>query len=1231
MHRIRKMFLVNVGTNKQRPSRRITELDPRDGAAVVGPNGVGKTTTLRLTPLFYGHLPSQIIQIGHGQKSMPRFTLPTPESAIVFEYQRGPSETHDLRLAVLRARRDNPDALEYRLFESGFRREIFVDESGTFLDDEGSKTAATNIGVAFSMKLDASEYRAIILNLQANTKQAHRLRQIAREYSFAPRAMPNLDRLVGSVVKEHVSFADLIQVAVGMVNEETSASADSERNKLLLKQTKSEITDWIKNRRACEDANKITPIVDDLESTIDRCYREEDDIRLISAEVSALLDNKTKALADVTTRQDTAATQRQRQQESEQNIQATLTSAFEQAQSNRRTAEQAYNDQAAIKARFDKEDVAGWAKKQEGVPALQAERAGILQQRQVYSAEAALIEDEIRAAREEIEATREADLEVLNRDADENRERRAAQMQSLNDQKSASHDAARSRHAEQTTANQEKLVETQLALERGKIEAERVEGPEDARALVGDLRDQIDDIKDSLVGARRLEVTRNQESLAARERFTLLDQEVASVHEQIGAIESEIDHLERSLKPEDGTLLAAIRRDSQENWEHFAKVVDPKHLTRTDLNPTFDGDSNPTTAFGWSIDVENLAMPAWADEEEIRTEIEQARQRLTVAIALLTDTKAKREAASANVTSAHEAALLAQSQVSVFEKNQSTKELSLAKAREALEQAKKAERERLADTISRLGKEMKALKQAQEQYTASARQEIEGIEGRFGTEIWNAGIAAKKEASDFEARRDAIKKQATSQVAALTARRNERLRAQNLDPEKFDQWDARRKEIDATLRTLENKAVLVEQWRTWLNNNGPTELIRLEDVARDANTALSKADAAVKAHEDAVKRAIEAYRVQQKAFDESITDLDSQVKKLQMLEGELPPPKHADVSIDPSMTAAQLAINVSAAQSKLASTTRRIGELHNTIYNRLTAGDNNVKEFVERSVAEVSNDRIEKARALVRCHRNIPNEIVANLNNTLRVILDTIERFHSAIQSFESDIKRFNKELGKGLQSVQQFERIRGLEIEMVTDFSDLGFMERLKQVSKFANDSHLTLGRAGQRRQVPDEAAEVVLQEFANTIASGGRLEVDLSQHIRIRGKVMENDVEKTFHRESELENVSSNGLTSIILITLLLGMLNMIRGKDAIYITWVTDEVGKFDGPNFIALMDMLRDNRIDVITASPDLNPRHYRKFAQRYRLEDMGVIRTFAVPKHDLVTTGETVTLAAGDAQ
>jgi hypothetical protein len=42
---LRRMLLVNAGTNKHVPSGRITELDPRGGAAVVGGNAVGKTST----------------------------------------------------------------------------------------------------------------------------------------------------------------------------------------------------------------------------------------------------------------------------------------------------------------------------------------------------------------------------------------------------------------------------------------------------------------------------------------------------------------------------------------------------------------------------------------------------------------------------------------------------------------------------------------------------------------------------------------------------------------------------------------------------------------------------------------------------------------------------------------------------------------------------------------------------------------------------------------------------------------------------------------------------------------------------------------------------------------------------------------------------------------------------------------------------------------------------------
>ena len=65
---------------------------------MLGENGVGKTTTLRILPLFFGHLPSQIVASGHGQEPMIRFVIPTDASAIAFEYQRGSNREEDRRL-----------------------------------------------------------------------------------------------------------------------------------------------------------------------------------------------------------------------------------------------------------------------------------------------------------------------------------------------------------------------------------------------------------------------------------------------------------------------------------------------------------------------------------------------------------------------------------------------------------------------------------------------------------------------------------------------------------------------------------------------------------------------------------------------------------------------------------------------------------------------------------------------------------------------------------------------------------------------------------------------------------------------------------------------------------------------------------------------------------------------------------------------------------------------------
>jgi hypothetical protein len=44
----------------------------------------------------------------------------------------------------------------------------------------------------------------------------------------------------------------------------------------------------------------------------------------------------------------------------------------------------------------------------------------------------------------------------------------------------------------------------------------------------------------------------------------------------------------------------------------------------------------------------------------------------------------------------------------------------------------------------------------------------------------------------------------------------------------------------------------------------------------------------------------------------------------------------------------------------------------------------------------------------------------------------------------------------------------------------------------------------------------------------------------------------------------------------------------------------------------MQMLKENRIDVVTASPKLTPAEYRHFSHRYRFGERGSIAVYRAP-------------------
>jgi hypothetical protein len=178
-------------------------MDPRGGVLAVGANGAGKTTFLRLLPLFYGATAQQILR-GTGRSKMIAYTLPDASSAVAFEYERESED--DLRLVVMHCR-PNEDAPQFHIVRSGFRETYFFDENRQFVprDEFKARVEAMRFGennvelVEVTQKLFLHQYRSVILNERLATKEGKDMRRLAAKHSLGPTALVNLDQIAAAV------------------------------------------------------------------------------------------------------------------------------------------------------------------------------------------------------------------------------------------------------------------------------------------------------------------------------------------------------------------------------------------------------------------------------------------------------------------------------------------------------------------------------------------------------------------------------------------------------------------------------------------------------------------------------------------------------------------------------------------------------------------------------------------------------------------------------------------------------------------------------------------------------------------------------------------------------------------------------------------------------------------------------------------------------------------------
>ena len=1211
------MILVNTRTSGLTPSASINEVDPRGGAAVTGENSVGKTTTLNLLPLFFGTAPSDVSVTAGGREPVLRYVLQTPQSAIVFEYQVGEDPKHDLRCVVLR-RHDPEDRGEYRLFSGSFQADYFTVEiepgRRVFCDDRQMLGALDAAGIRYEEKLSLSSYRAVILGLQAQTAEAKKLRVLSTTYGFggAGARLTNLDKLISAVVKERVDFKDFLQLAVTIVQERLSNKVSgAEKYKITLPQSRAQIENWLEDRAALEGAMKLTDRVGGLRRLLAeyvQAQRSLEDARLL---IPGLAMHRKHTAKTLRIELEALESDRERALGKAKELESGLRNSVARARGAKDEAAQKVLAEEARQKSLCLLEVPVWSAELESLPGLRTQKKNLETQKELLSEQASSIQAPINELIATVHARGASQAAELRSKQLPVSRACAAELLVIGNAEVSQLDALRPVHEQQLEElnNQIEDFNDQIATARV-LSTSAQASDELSQALVSAQTAQQEHAKEVSAAQQEAFDAATSEALA---KAAFLEAEArhnaAIVHRE--KTQADAEAAQAMLTPADGSLLSALRAETGGRWrDDLARVLDPNLLSRADLSPGFSmpGDE---TLFGWSLDVGQIESPGWTNDAVLREELAQALRVYSSAKQLVVDAHRDQTSASKERMKAEKAREVLTARLTTLQGKSSAKEEAITLARLRCDSDQAAARAKALSDVKDLIARRKDV--ADQRVGMQARQEAERDAVRSAT------TKAKGQASERADRAiDALETQA-KQAEASSAQQVQDLQKQLL--EQLDdagvntgRFTALQTQIDnlvTSIRTIEERTSTVERWKAWLDEGGHNILTGLSDDLAILEHQQQLCEGGLSTFLDQQRRDLDAYTSRHREVSmklgEAGSDLDTLNRLMQRHKVDDEPTR----SVDPQLSVASLSQELHQFSAALDEAEGELRGENGKLRDLLTGRRSKVAELVEQSLGALGSESTLASRAECLCnaHADLNKNVLPIVSNGAQTILEKIHQFRSSITTFAGEVERFNAELKRGLQSAAKFKRISDFNAAVVTDFKDIGFFKGLDVVDEVARDAAASRA-AGVGHVLPDERTAAALRHLASLLSRDSTLEVNLTQHVALRGSVNINGEVKHFSRDQDLEHISSTGINAIVLITLLSGMLNMIRGNADVYIPWVSDEVGKFDGGNFKALMDNLRDNRIDPVTASPKLTIAEYRHFARCYLFQDRGRIARYA---------------------
>lgn len=1167
------------------------------GAILTGENGAGKTSLIRLIPVFFGELPRRI---SVGTQSFGDFYLARTTSYIIFEYERRGVVCQAVIYAG--STDTNAEAYAYRFIRAPYSLGLFTEDDGkTIIPGDGLSTHLKTLGISHSRALAHDAYRAIIQGRIHSGRDAAMNRAYVADYAFTPsnNRISHIDRIVSGMFRRQAEFRDFLRMVVSYISEKDEKKDET----ISISGDRSKIAAWPRQFAAYQQVMQH-------EDRMEEIHRLDAGLTSIDAQ-AGVVHAKLLVLGEH------------------------ASSQVAKLEEERKAARDCLNDETQARAGEDEQLARKEADERATAEAGEAKVKSLDDKKEAYNTDriedlAALVDSlpALTTALRQAEGRRETLLGAKG-DIDRQYDRfKQEEGRRLNER---THEALQEKDGIGTA------YDKKLGALADRYEQETRDLASKHQTEIGNATEALMTARESVAVAQhavlnpapdkdlhhvwRLKHAAFEEAqlateaptkrrdaarravAAARKGFDRQDVVVQTLNLRIDGLGTRIEDLKAKAAPSADSLLAFLRQERPDWSLDIAKVINEDLLSRTDLEPAVV-DGIGKALYGVSLDLSRIDSPLVADDARLQREVatleaqrrdlrkDQEREATALQQARLALSWAEEEEASSE-----QAIILADAALGTARTEERASRSAMdrsqrenkAKAQAALDRAHSKE----ADARRQMAAAQGALQSAKD--ALKTKIDAERREIASGKRTVNSSID-KRIADD--------KRDTDARVRKLDEERNQALAAGGVDVKALGELEGEINELRRKVSEGTQSTNAVAEWRLWLTGEwaGRAHLVS-EAVVHRGREGKIKQQRDTKAKAWEAHRIAESNRITQMGRDAAaaaeVAESARQLIARRDLDRFPPDAETRARAYDMAWTQDSLTAQITQLLRDRGVTLQDLKTRINLIKRSFREGTDTPTEDFYRITADAVDPDDDKPRAWVDPFRSW---YAQGHTNVLRPLLiearkfgELIIGFQREVDNFRKRIQTFNRSMQDALDQTIVFSRITRVQIRFSSTIEDKAYWG---PINDFIRNHESWIH--GISNDLPPTGFATDLDRLLEHWDIREGIRAERLGLIDVSGEVVENGVEKRFRDSASLAELSSNGLSYLILIVIFVAFLRMIRGDADIRVTYAVDELGDLDRKNIGILVGMLRQNGIDLVSACPDADLSVLMQFQNRYQV-------------------------------